>query len=223
MQTRDKKETFFQFHIERTWFEAVGWFVQRIWSFCWAKASHSSYSRRFFQNGADGVKSEKTENTMCYAVIVGFLRIHHLQLAIAYLHSPSFESIQERRLLEQKWPVNRQRSYPRRADGWTHVKNRNSHQKVEIDTWGEEKTLTCQCHDDGFLCAGSTFALKNGEFWRLRGCIIYKYKVKNEDIEKAIDIFSSYPSYLLADIATAGLYKRELLALKEYLDWDKKE
>ena len=43
------------------------------------------------------------------------------------------------------------------------------------------------------------------------------------DIEKAIDIFSSYPSYLLADIATAGLYKRELVALKEYLDLDKKE
>ena len=25
-------------------------------------------------------------------------------------------------------------------------------------------TLTCQCHDDGFLCAGSTFALKIAEF-----------------------------------------------------------
>ena len=42
------------------------------------------------------------------------------------------------------------------------------------------------------------------------------------DIEKAIDIFSSYPSYLLADLATAGLYKRELLALEEYLDLEKK-
>ena len=43
------------------------------------------------------------------------------------------------------------------------------------------------------------------------------------DIEKAIDIFSSYPSYLLADIATAGLYKRELLALEEYLELVKKD
>ncbi|MDY3889547.1 MAG: NUDIX domain-containing protein, partial [Bacilli bacterium] len=42
------------------------------------------------------------------------------------------------------------------------------------------------------------------------------------EIEKAIDIFSSYPSYLSADIATAGLYKRELLALEEYLDLVKK-
>lgn len=42
------------------------------------------------------------------------------------------------------------------------------------------------------------------------------------EIEKAIDIFSSYPSYLLADIAIAGLYKRELLALEEYLDLVKK-
>ena len=44
----------------------------------------------------------------------------------------------------------------------------------------------------------------------------------NNDYQKSIDIFSSYLSYLSADIATAGLYKRELLALEEYLDLEKK-
>ena len=42
------------------------------------------------------------------------------------------------------------------------------------------------------------------------------------DIEKAIEIFSSYQSDLSLDTATIGLYKRELLALEEYLELVKK-
>ena len=43
------------------------------------------------------------------------------------------------------------------------------------------------------------------------------------DIEKAIEIFSSYQSDLSLDTATIGLYKRELLALEEYLELVKKD